>query len=250
MNAALLMVLFAALMIAALWVGVVIRSRLPEHHRTQDSREAVSRAVGVVVTLTSLVLGLVVGSAHDYFKSMEDKIVVAAADMSALDAILASYGPESAHARQLLRSGRDAAVASIWPERARVTAAPGGTQGLAVVSRLSDAIHALPRNDARQAALLDRATALVAEVQSTGYTARRLEQASVQTALIGVLLSWLVLVYLGLGLVMPPTPVAIISTALAATACAGGLFLVLEFYSPVSGLVQISPSILESALAR
>ncbi len=32
MNAALLMVLFAALMIAALWVGIVIRNRLPEHH--------------------------------------------------------------------------------------------------------------------------------------------------------------------------------------------------------------------------
>jgi hypothetical protein len=250
MSAALLMVLFVALMVAALWVGVVIRSRLPEHHRTQDSGEAVSRAVGVVVTLTSLALALVVGSAHDYFQSMEAKIVVAAADIAALDAILASYGPESAHARELLRSGRDVAVASIWPERARVTATPGGTEGLAVVGRLSDAIHALPRNDARQAALLDRAMALVAEVQSTGYTAKRLEQARVQTALIGVILVWLVLVYLGLGLVMPPTPVAIISTALSATACAGGLFLVLEFYSPVSGLVQISPSILESALAR
>ncbi len=250
MNAALLMVLFAALMVAALWVGVVIRNRLPEHHRTQDSREAVSRAVGVVVTLTSLVLGLVVGSAHDYFQSMEDKIVVAAADMSALDAILTSYGPESATARQLLRSGRDAAVASIWPERGRVTVAPAGTQGLAVAGQLSDAIRALPRDDPRQVALVDRATALVTEIQSTGYTARRLEHASVQTALIGVLLSWLVLVYLGLGLVMPPTPVAIISTALSAMACAGGLFLVLEFYSPVSGLVQISPSILESAIAR
>ncbi len=250
MNAALLVIVSAALMIAAMWGGAVIRSRLPGHHRTQDSGEAVSRAVGVVVTLTSLVLGLVVSAAHDHFKSMEEKIVVAAADMSALDAILASYGPESAHARQLLRSGRDAAVASIWPERARVTAAPGGTQGMAVAGRLSDVVHALPRNDARQAALLDRATALVAEVQSTGYTARRLEQASVQTALIGVLLAWLVLVYLGLGVIMPPTPIAIVATALSATACAGGLFLVLEFYSPVSGLVQISPSILEGAIAR
>lgn len=248
MNAALLMVLFTALMIAALWGGVAIRARLPAHHWTTDSGHAVERAVGVLVTLTSLVLGLVVNAGHDHFQAVEDEMVSIAADISALDAILTSYGPASAPARQVLQEGRDAAVAAIWPGQA--TAAPAGLPGLAFAGQLSDAIHALPRGDSRQAALLDRATVLTSEIQSAGYTAKRLEQASVQTALIAVLLIWLILVYLGLGLVIPPTPIAIITTALSATACAGGLFLVLEFYTPVSGLVQVQPSVLQGAIAR
>lgn len=248
MTAALLMVLFAALMVAALWVGVAIRARLPARQWTADAGHAVERAVGVLVTLTSLVLGLVVNAGHDHFQGVEDEIVSIAADISALDAILTSYGPESAPARQVLQQGRDAAIAAIWPGQA--TVAPAGLPGLAFAGLLSDAIHALPRSDSRRAALLDRATVLTAEIQSAGYTAKRLEQASVQTALIAVLLCWLILVYVGLGLVIPSTPIAIIATALSATACAGGLFLVLEFYSPVSGLVQVGPSILEGAIAR
>ena len=95
-----------------------------------------------------------------------------------------------------------------------------------------------------------RAAALVDDMELAGYKLERLQSGGVQPVLIGVLLSWLVIAYLGLGLVLPRTSAATLTTILSAMACAGALFLVVEFYSPVSGPVEISPDILESALPR
>jgi hypothetical protein len=57
-----------------------------------------------------------------------------------------------------------------------------------------------------------------------------------------------VIIFFGFGLVSPATGTARASMILAAAASAGALFLILELYSPVSGLLQIPPSILEDAL--
>jgi len=119
-----------------------------------------------------------------------------------------------------------------------------------VVGRLADVIEALPRADGRQAELQQRAAVLVGDMELAGFKLERLQSGGAQPALMGVLLSWLVIAYLGLGLVLPRTSAATLTTILSAMACSGALFLVVEFYSPVSGLVQISPSILEGALPR
>ncbi len=244
-----LMLLFLGLMVGAMAAGHALRARQPDHHRSSESQEAVVRAVGVVVTLTALVLGLVVTTAQQYYQSVESELTEIAANALATDAVLARYGPGSATARTLLRAGVDAAVASIWPGHGSRPPVAGGT-GIDVVGRLADAVAALPRADGRQAELQQRAAALVDDMELASFKLERLQYGGVQPVLMGVLLSWLVIAYLGLGLVLPRTSAAILTTILSAMACSGALFLVVEFYSPVSGLVQISPSILEGALRR
>jgi hypothetical protein len=85
-------------------------------------------------------------------------------------------------------------------------------------------------------------------MQHAGLKLTRIAQARPQTPMLAVVLSWLVIIFLGFGLVSPQTGTALASMALAAFAAAGALFLIIELYSPVSGLLQIPPSIFESAL--
>ena len=47
-------------------VGMVLRALLPEHHLSEDSRDAVKLGMGLVGTLTALVLGLLVASAKNF----------------------------------------------------------------------------------------------------------------------------------------------------------------------------------------
>jgi hypothetical protein len=241
------MLLFLGLMVGAMVAGQALRARLPDHHGSSESQEAVVRAVGVVVTLTGLVLGLVVSTAGQYYQAVESELTEVAARALATDAVLARYGPGSATARALLRGGVDAAVASVWPGHGSRRLAAADT-GIDVVGRLADAVEALPRADGRQAGLQQRAAALVDDIELAAFKLKRLQNGGVQPVLLVVLVSWLVIAYLGLGLVLPRTSAAAITTILSAMACTGALFLVVEFYSPVSGLVRISPSILEGAL--
>jgi hypothetical protein len=243
------MLLFLGLMVGAMAAGQALRARLPDHHRSSESQEAVVRAVGVVVTLTALVLGLVVTTAEQYYQSVESELTEIAANALATDAVLARYGPGSATARTLLRDSIDAAVASVWPGHGAGRPATAGT-GMDVVGRLADVIEALPRADGRQAEMQQRAAVLVGDMELAGFKLERLQNGGAQPVLMGVLLSWLAIAYLGLGLVLPRTSAATLTTILSAMACSGALFLVVEFYSPVSGLVQIGPSILEGALPR
>ena len=45
-------------------LGLAIRSALPENHKSEDSRKVVILAMGLVATMTSLVLSLLLSSAR------------------------------------------------------------------------------------------------------------------------------------------------------------------------------------------
>ena len=66
--------------------------------------------MGLVATMTALLLGLVTAAAKGSFDSQDVAVRNAAAGMLTLDRLLARYGPEAAPTRALLQSRRRAAV--------------------------------------------------------------------------------------------------------------------------------------------
>ena len=48
-------------------LGMLLRCRLPEHHLNADSKDAIKLAMGIVATMTAMVLGLLVASAKASF---------------------------------------------------------------------------------------------------------------------------------------------------------------------------------------
>ena len=72
-------------------------------------------AMGLVATMTALVLGLLVSSAKDGYDTKRSEVIQMASKVAFLDRVLALYGPEAAEARTGLRAAVTDAVKRIWP---------------------------------------------------------------------------------------------------------------------------------------
>lgn len=71
--------------------------------------------MGLVATMTALVLGLLVSSAKGTYDTARSEVIQMAAKVAFPDRALALYGPEAAEARGDLRAAVANAVGRIWP---------------------------------------------------------------------------------------------------------------------------------------
>ena len=108
-------ILFVCLAGVAL-LGRRVRRYLPEDHLSGDSKDAVKLALGLVATMTALLLGLLVSSAKGTYDTMRSEVMQLTAKVVFLDRVLGLYGPEAAGARGELREAVADVVRRIWPE--------------------------------------------------------------------------------------------------------------------------------------
>ena len=86
-------------------LGMWIRSKLPDHHMIDATKDTVKLGIGMVATMTALVLGLVTASAKNSFDSVDSAVKHTAIDLLTLDRLLARYGPEAAPMRSVRAFG-------------------------------------------------------------------------------------------------------------------------------------------------
>ena len=103
---------------------------------------------------------------------------------------------------------------------------------------ISPFIRLSPNDDAQRALKAQAATVMVdlAELRSL-LQAQALPSISRQL-LIG-LVSWLVVIFFGFGLIAPPNATTTLAFVAAAFSVAGAVFLILELDHPLSGLIRI-----------
>ena len=80
-----------------------VRERLPPAHLSKESQDVVRLGIGLVATMTALLLGLVTAAARSTFDAQDVAIRNAAANILTLDRHLARYGTETAPTRDLIR---------------------------------------------------------------------------------------------------------------------------------------------------
>ena len=71
-----------------------VRRILPESHLGDETKGVVTLSMGVVGTLTALVLSLLIATASTTFNTRNQEITVIAAKVIQLDRLLRRYGPE------------------------------------------------------------------------------------------------------------------------------------------------------------
>src|SRR5215471_13607259 len=94
-------IVFACVFAGAV-LGLVVRSMLPDHHRSAESKDAIKLVMGLLATMAALVLGLLIGSAKGSYDTQSNEVTQLAANV-VLDRALAHYGPEAKDSRDLLR---------------------------------------------------------------------------------------------------------------------------------------------------
>ena len=116
------LLVFACTFLGAL-LGMRMRSALPEQHLSDASKDVIHLCMGLIATMTALILGLVTASAKSTFDEQDTAVRTAAASVLTLDRTLARFGPETKPMREDLRRALTTAVDRIWAERAGTRAA-------------------------------------------------------------------------------------------------------------------------------
>src|SRR5262245_39876920 len=91
-----------------------LRSRLPQNHLDAESRDTVKVGIGLIATMTALVLGLVTAAAKSSFDSGAAAVKQAAMNILAVDRVLARYGPETSDIRKGMKELLATRVDAIW----------------------------------------------------------------------------------------------------------------------------------------
>ena len=97
-------------------VGNWLRFTLPERHLNDQSRDTVKVGIGLIATMTALVLGLVTASAKSSFDAVSTAVKQTAVDLVTLDRLLARYGPETGEIRRALQHEVGRQLDMIWPQ--------------------------------------------------------------------------------------------------------------------------------------
>src|SRR5438874_9120476 len=92
MNTTLAALIVFGCLVGAILLGRALRQLLPEDHLTADSRDTIKLAMGLVATMTALVLGLLVSSAKGAYDTKRSEVIQMAAKVAFLDRVLGLYG--------------------------------------------------------------------------------------------------------------------------------------------------------------
>ncbi len=108
-------VVFAVVFGGAL-AGMSIRRALPPELLGNEVKETVRLAIGLVVTMTGLVLGMLVSSAKTFYDGQKTQVAEMSSEIILLSDLLKSYGPETEQVRILTRRSTEEAANRIWPK--------------------------------------------------------------------------------------------------------------------------------------
>jgi hypothetical protein len=239
------LVAFGALFGSAL-IGVFLKSRMSTQHLSSEAKDTVKLAMGLVASMTALVLGLLVASAKGSYDSQRNSLIQLAAKTAFLDRVLEVYGPDALATRQHLRESLTEGVHRLWqtPEHVRSLRGPDVEQAKV----LYQSVQSLQPADDLHRNLRTVATQQLTDLGQIRWLLFEQTGSAVAHPLLMVVICWLAFIFLSFGVFAPGNPVTITSLLIAAASVAGAVFLILELDRPFTGYIEIPREILSEAL--
>ena len=229
-------------------LGIVLQNRLPGHHMSQEGKETIKVSVGMIATLTALVLGLLVAAAKDSYDTRNNEFRESMADIILLDRVLKHYGEPAAPARAILKRTIDQLVLAESTQAGIDTPAWDSIDVITGIEDLQDALRALVPATSAQTWLQNRALEVSGSVAKTRWLLVEQSETNIQTAFVIVLIFWLATIFASFGLFAPRNLTSVLALILCAIAVAGAVEMVLELEQPFGGLIRISPEPLRHAV--
>jgi hypothetical protein len=220
--------------------GMLLRRVLPEDHFSTDSKDTVKITIGLVGSMTALVLGLVTASAKSSYDEVDAAVKQTAVNLLSLDRLLVRYGSEASEMRTALKSAIEGRVEEIWPEIVSGRAAGRSRSPALLLEGFADRIAALtPNNDAHRA-LQSRAFELAERLLEQRWLLVSQTQTPVPAAFLVILVFWLTVAFGSYGMYAPENGTTTAALFLGSVSVAAAIFLVLELGTPFEGEVKIS----------
>ena len=232
-------------------LGMLLRSRLPEHHLSADSRDVVKLAMGVVATMTALVLGMLVASAKSSFDGNARAWPSSPRTPSCSTASCPTTARRPGRPALLRESVADM-LRRAWPEDDPAEGRPAaGARTEGRYDQLYVQTLALrPTTDA-QRTLQAQALKVVGDTGQMRWLLFSQERGStIPVPFLTVLVAWLALLLASFGLLAPGNSTTLLSLAVCSLSVASAIFLILDLDHPFEGIIRISGEPLRVALEQ
>ena len=238
-------IVFACIFGATL-LGLFLRSILPEHHRSPESRNVVNLGIGQITTMAAMVLSLLIASAKGSYDAQGSEITQFAANVALLDRVLGHYGPEAREARDLLRSLVVRMLDQMWPKSGPRPAELDPRA--APAESLYDTIHALSPQSENQRSLRVEALKITADLVRMRWLVYAQARSRLPRDLLIVLVIWAAVISVSVGLYAPPNGTVVATLFVCALSLSAAIFLILELAEPFQGFIRVSSAPLRLAL--
>jgi predicted outer membrane lipoprotein len=237
---------FACLFGSAL-IGMRLRSVIPEHFLSDDSKHVLEASLGIIGTMAGLVLGLLVASAFGTYNAQRNELIDLSSKAVLLDRVLAHYGPAANASRAELRADVTGMLDRLWPAGARQAS---GLQPSVNREALFDEVVNLSPTDDAQRSIKGEAVGLVIALGEMRWLMFEQLTIGFSVAMMVVLVFWFMVTFAALGMLSRPSPIPVIALCLCAIAVSAAIFIIQEMYTPFSGALQISSAPLREALTH
>ena len=248
MNSTVIALLAFAGILGAVFLGMRLRTALPDQHLSTETKETVRLGMGLIATMTALLLGLLIASAKGSYDTQRSEVIQMAAKVAFVDRVLAIYGPETAETRELLHLSTEGLIQRLWPDRRSQEAQedPALSSAQAFYGSLE---KLAPQNDVQRSAKAQALDAAI-EIGKIRWLLFAQSDTSIATPLLVMVIIWLAIIFLSFGLFAPSNKTVIITMIIVALSASSALFLILELDQPFNGVIQISSEPLRNALSH
>ena len=231
-------------------LGLFLHGRMRERHLDADTRDVVKLVMGLVATMSALVLGLLVASANTSHQQQATELANLSANIIMLDQTLALYGPDA----QALRDGLSQDIRrthdTIWSS----TGVRPENLNSAELQRVSRAARAhmsgLPAKNESEQQLKSRALSLADSIAKSRLLMFENSGSQIPWPFLVVLIFWITVLFFGFGLLSRFNWTVAAALFLGSLSFAGAIFLILELSEPYHGILQVSDAPLRNAIAQ
>ena len=229
-------------------LGAYVRDRLPAPHLSKESQDVVRLGMGLIATMTALLLGLVTAAARGTFDGQDAAVKASAVNILTMDRHLARFGPETAQTRELLRRVLAFRIETTWPTEGGKREFGDGLPLQTVEDIENQIVNLSPQTDA-QRWFKAEALRMSQEILKVRWRLLSSTEAIPRTFVV-VIIFWLTVTFASFGLYAPRNATVLGVLFVAALSVAAAVFLILELDGPFDGIVRVSGEPLRFALAN
>lgn len=229
--------------------GIALHQKLPARHKAADSRDVVKLVLGLIATISALVMSLLIATAHASYVTQESEVQALGVHIVQLDRVFSGYGPDAAEARTKFRQLVAARLEQAWPNRrgARPSSEAARATREQNEALIEHVINLQPSTDSQYFAK-SRALQLLTEIGDERQLLHEQASSSIPWPFLVVLVFWLVVLFVGFGFLSRTNGTVVVALFVGSLSVAGAIFLVLDMNQPFSGLMHISNAPIRVAL--
>jgi hypothetical protein len=232
------------------FAGMFLHARLPDRHLAAESQDVVKLVMGLIATMSALVLGLLIASANGVHDDQIDELKKASANIVLLDQMLEFYGRDAKSARNALRDVVRQTREQVWAgSGVRIETPRSGETQDAGENVIGEILKLSPKSDL-QKTMKSHAVDQAESIMRSRFLMLERLGSSIAWPFLVVLIFWIGVLFFGFGLLVRFNTTVAVALTVGALSVAAALLLILELGSPYSGFMRISDTPVLEALKQ